>query len=835
MPYLIPSPKMQFFTANGIPLVGGKLYTYESGTTTPKSTYVDQLGSAANPNPVIMDSRGEANVWLADTTLYTMVLRDSLDNLIWTVDGVGSFGAGAVPATVSVLDFGAVCDGVTDDTAAIQLALDSVATAVSIPANALVVGDLVVRGTKLIGEGKLVGPGTIVGVIGNEDSPYDVITIWNNLVTADKRTTGTDTAEFVVDPLFGNDTNYGDLANPLKTLQAAVLLASQAIQRNPAADVHVALRSGRVETAPITTAAIAVAANDLAPIFNTTADFFDTCLVILGGSPAVGYRTPPKIVIRSYAGERATICPITTWFFPSVNVISDYDQHSIVSNTTGARFFYLFSGRTGESIPIASTYRKHGMVNQIDFHTTLTVRPAGGWFLGITAANTTYAELAALAIDEIAQSRFRINHWFSSSMHSEDVTFNLSTRLLQGRAYINTVDFTDGWAYKNPGTDGAPYYVENIKTCLDSESFCTSNTGVFLPPTSDGAFFTTAQSTVLLDMSLTSDIMLSDVDIKYHYTDPLSEDAGYRPRFEFAFAVKQGDRNIIDNVAFKYCHLPVQAATYSGYITKSSFYSTNSHAIFNLSTGAHYANVLDCDFKFTGANKLSAESIHFAGKNITIARTIHKYVTGGIHLTSWNVLSANASPGDCFGDIYNNIVTDSGSHSDYRDLKFQRDDTGLYSVYGNGTRVPYQFKYNYGIGSVARTSCGFYGDDACSGLVLYRNVFAGGTDASVSIRNVAVGLLTNDNLVVENLCIGRVDLGSSETGIAATKAYSNKFLGDLAIDANVYQIGNDNSANLKASYDRTHLKILSSCQPVSNFFVKFTNAQKSFVVIQSYI
>jgi len=597
----------------------------------------------------------------------------------------------------------------------------------------------------------------------------------------------------------------------------------------------VALRSGRTETAPITTAATAVAANDLAPLFDTTSDFFDTCLVILGGSPTIGDRTPPKIVLRSYTGERALICPITTWFFPSANLISDYDGHSVVSNTTGSRFFYLFSGKTGKSIPIASTYRKHGMINQLDLHTTLTVRPAGDWFLGVTVANTTYDELSPLTVDEIAQARFRINHWFSSSMHSEDVTFNLSTRLLQGRAYINTIDFTDGWEYKNPGTDGAPYYVENIKTCLDQDSFCTSDAGVFLPPTSDLAFFTTAQSTVLLDMSLTSDVEIADVDIKYHFTDPLSEDAGYRPRFEFASTVKQGDRNIIDNVTFEHCHLPVLAATYSGYITNSNFYSTNSHAIFNLSTGAHYANILDCDFKFTGANKLSAESIHLAGKNITIARTSHKYVTGGIHLTSWNVLSANASPGDCSGDIYNNIITDSGTHSDFRDLKFQRDDTGLYNVYGNGTRVPYQFKYNYGIGSVARTSVGFYGDDASSGLVLYRNVFAGGADGSVSIRNVAVGLLTNDNLVVENLCIGRVDLGSSESGILATKVYSNKILGDLEIDPDAYQIDNDNSADLKASYDRTSLKILSSCQPVSNFFVKFTNKQKSLVVIQSYL
>lgn len=86
---LTPSPKMQFFTAAGIPLVGGKLFTYASGTTVPLATYTDTTGNTANTNPVILDSRGEAGVWLGPSR-YTFVLKDSNDNLIWTVDGVGT-------------------------------------------------------------------------------------------------------------------------------------------------------------------------------------------------------------------------------------------------------------------------------------------------------------------------------------------------------------------------------------------------------------------------------------------------------------------------------------------------------------------------------------------------------------------------------------------------------------------------------------------------------------------------------------------------------------------------------------------------------------------------
>lgn len=90
MTALATPPKLQFLDSNGAPLVGGKLYTYAAGTTTPQVTYTDYVGGTPNANPVILDSRGEASVWLG-TALYKMALYSATDVLIWTVDNIGGF------------------------------------------------------------------------------------------------------------------------------------------------------------------------------------------------------------------------------------------------------------------------------------------------------------------------------------------------------------------------------------------------------------------------------------------------------------------------------------------------------------------------------------------------------------------------------------------------------------------------------------------------------------------------------------------------------------------------------------------------------------------------
>jgi hypothetical protein len=138
---------------NGNPLAGGQLFSYVAGTSNPQATWTDSTQSQVNTNPVVLNSRGEASVWLDPTLTYKLVLKDSFGNQIWTADNIvggyvpvtqianyitqsyigqtlfpqsaAEIAAGSLPTNYAIpygdpRRFGAVGDGVTNDTAAMQ-------------------------------------------------------------------------------------------------------------------------------------------------------------------------------------------------------------------------------------------------------------------------------------------------------------------------------------------------------------------------------------------------------------------------------------------------------------------------------------------------------------------------------------------------------------------------------------------------------------------------------------------------------------------------------------------------------------------------------------------
>jgi hypothetical protein len=160
----------QFFDNNGKPLSGGKLFSYEAGTTTPQVTYTTAAGDVPHTNPIILDSAGRVpggQIWLIAGADYKFALDTPTNVQIATWDNITGIsgtgittvassvgftgfkgqtgtvqnladddgsdwigfeqaGSGAVARSaqekmreaVSPQDFGAVGDGVTDDTGA---------------------------------------------------------------------------------------------------------------------------------------------------------------------------------------------------------------------------------------------------------------------------------------------------------------------------------------------------------------------------------------------------------------------------------------------------------------------------------------------------------------------------------------------------------------------------------------------------------------------------------------------------------------------------------------------------------------------------------------------
>lgn len=153
---LFANGKQYYALPTGVPNVGGKVFTYAAGTSTPQATWTDAAQTVPNTNPVILDARGEAVIFWSGN--YKVVLKDALDNIIWTVDNVSAFppdnslrpdlaassgsslvgfiqsGAGAVARQVqtelrerfAVTQFGAT--GSTNDTAAVQSAINAAST-----------------------------------------------------------------------------------------------------------------------------------------------------------------------------------------------------------------------------------------------------------------------------------------------------------------------------------------------------------------------------------------------------------------------------------------------------------------------------------------------------------------------------------------------------------------------------------------------------------------------------------------------------------------------------------------------------------------------------------
>jgi hypothetical protein len=88
----------QFFDNSGNVLTGGKLYTYQAGTTTPQASYTTSAGNVARTNPIVLNAAGRVpdsgEIWITSQA-YKFVLETSTGVLIATYDNVVAAGSGA--------------------------------------------------------------------------------------------------------------------------------------------------------------------------------------------------------------------------------------------------------------------------------------------------------------------------------------------------------------------------------------------------------------------------------------------------------------------------------------------------------------------------------------------------------------------------------------------------------------------------------------------------------------------------------------------------------------------------------------------------------------------
>jgi len=91
MPYFFsPIGNDQQVDNNGKPLVGGKILTYEAGTSTPATTYTSNTGFTPHSNPIVLNALGlpASPIWLEGGKSYKFVITDSANVVQRTVDNV---------------------------------------------------------------------------------------------------------------------------------------------------------------------------------------------------------------------------------------------------------------------------------------------------------------------------------------------------------------------------------------------------------------------------------------------------------------------------------------------------------------------------------------------------------------------------------------------------------------------------------------------------------------------------------------------------------------------------------------------------------------------------
>lgn len=80
----------RFYNNDGTVAAGGKVYCYDAGTSTPRNTYTDSTGTTPNAVPVILDAKGEADIWTSGLFKINVLQSDDVQITGFPVDNLGA-------------------------------------------------------------------------------------------------------------------------------------------------------------------------------------------------------------------------------------------------------------------------------------------------------------------------------------------------------------------------------------------------------------------------------------------------------------------------------------------------------------------------------------------------------------------------------------------------------------------------------------------------------------------------------------------------------------------------------------------------------------------------
>lgn len=146
---LMPLPKQQYLSNLGVPLAGGKVFTFAAGTGQKKDTYTNAAGTIKHENPIQLNLRGEPDSPIYWSGNYRVEVRNKFGSHVYTVDNYNTDPGGLLTKVAEIAeslssfltgftkrdekngaDFGMVADwngaSGTDNTAAFNKALAAI-------------------------------------------------------------------------------------------------------------------------------------------------------------------------------------------------------------------------------------------------------------------------------------------------------------------------------------------------------------------------------------------------------------------------------------------------------------------------------------------------------------------------------------------------------------------------------------------------------------------------------------------------------------------------------------------------------------------------------------